>query len=404
MGRKCVTKGAVNLKTMWLPFLVFFQLYGTKIWFVDTIIVSSAFVVLMFSRHLRLSRFQLYFITLVWLFYIYMLLTQLASPYIDPYILGRYLRMILSALFLAVIVSAIRLRATAIKQIVGNLILLHGVVVVAQIVVPPLKEYMAPLVAFPKDMLAFRSFGLVGSYDMASLYICVGMVIFISRYMEKPKERYILSLLFLWGAGLFTGRTFMITGTFILLIAVVAIIWRSGLMTRVWVVIFSIGASVVFWETFGPFLLASMGLLEVGDHALKSNLGIEESYYIGTLGVMVRHIFLPSDPINLFLGGLPDPPSDNGYVRLIYTTGIIGLTWMLFAYIYMVSAVWMRRVLDRWVVVATIILILIYNVKMLMVGARGITELLLLLTYSAYSGSRGSLANSRQAVRRIVSV
>ncbi|MFV2058289.1 MAG: hypothetical protein ACC707_17625 [Thiohalomonadales bacterium] len=312
--------------------------------------------------------------------------------------------MILSALFLAVIVRAIRFRATAIKQIVGNLILLHGVVVVAQIVVPPLKEYMAPLVAFPKDMLAIRSFGLVGSYDMASLYICVGMVIFVSRYMEKRKERYILSLLFLWGAGLFTGRMFMITGTLILLLAVVAIIWRSGLMTRVWVVICSTGALAIFWVTFGPFLLASMGLLEADNYNLNSNFLTDGSYYIGTLGVMVRHIFLPSDPINLFLGGLPDPPSDNGYVRLIYTTGVIGLTWMLFAYIYMASAVWMKRVLDRWVVVATIILILIYNVKMLMIGARGITELLLLLTYSAYSGSRGSLTNSRQAVRRIVSV
>jgi len=69
-----------------------------------------------------------------------------------------------------------------------------------------------------------------------------------------------------------------------------------------------------------------------------------------------------------------------------------------------VSAVWMKRVLDRWVVIATIILILIYNVKMLMIGARGITELVLLLAYSAYSDSRVSLANSRQVVRRGVSV
>jgi len=382
-------------KTILLTVLVFFGLYGSKIGFVDTMVLASAAFALLVPGK-SIDRGYCIFLGLVLVFCVYTLILSILAPEPDYYVLARYLRFLVTAFFLAIAVKGLNVGVESVMRVIAAWILLHGVAILIQMVFPELKSPMAELADFPVEKLSelpyeLRAFGLAGSFDSAAAYLCIGMVLYSYFFSLEKKTRYIAAIMFLWVAGLFTGRTFMLVGSLVLVGLTMAYLMQ-GRMNAGKLLVGGImaGMLMVAFMQFGPFIYASFGVIE--DTGTDSGDEIRSAlrtagYYYGTVETLQSEMALPESPWRLLFGGLPTPDwSDIGYVKIIFTHGVTGLLLLLLLYLLLAHRILtnarnqnLGNKRSLWLVVSVFAIIFAFNYKLLVFGSRGFSEMLFLL-------------------------
>lgn len=392
---------------LWL--FIFLQLFGPKLGFVDTSVLSSGIAAIVVASaatsKLRVNPHYVTFIFALAIFYVYTLFLAAINGGEDSYTLLRYFRFLASAILLPLVFCFLRnYSAETVIRMIGSCMIVHALFVIIQMLFPEFKEVMGPWVGYNNQMFLLRAFGLVGAYDAAAAYLCIGMLIYASLFYAGARGYRIgAAILFLWVAGLFTGRLFMVIGTIILGAIFFYYLFRGAMsaVKLVLLTIFMVGI-VSVWMTFGEFIMASF--TADSDVYLSNELFQREGgYSLSSMGYIsdMMSQFYPEEPINLMFGGLSNPEwTDIGYSKLLYTHGLVGLVWMLCIYVILVVASVSRRrrllELPSIVTMFTFFIILIFNYKMLVFGSRGYTELLLILVLSS------GLANKKCEARNTV--
>ncbi|QHE53727.1 hypothetical protein [Pontibacillus sp. HMF3514] len=264
-------------------------------------------------------------------------------------------------------------------KVIENILLIHAITILIAIVFPEFEAIIQFISSFEKVNLPLRSTGLVSSYEGAGFLCLTGIILnsFNVYYKNKKLLNY-KSFIFIISV-LFTSRTSItVLCILILIMFVYAVI--SG----------KVKSSLNVLKYVAPLAVISLSFL-----ILTTNIGSEyrneiykylpklyyffeyfdDSYtdYGKHTRAVERHIEIGDDinTINLVFGsGTRIESKDPGYIKIIYSTGIIGVIISL--YIYLKSIINLRfltksynykgdlySVLYSWVIFIT----LIYELK-----------------------------------------
>lgn len=374
---------------------VFSQLFGIKLFGVLDITVMASVAAALLLQGTGFDRRFAPFLAGLGLFYSYTLLSVMLSPEPDYHVLARYTRLVVSALLLALIISRWQMNIERVFKAVSLCIVVHAVAILLQMAFPELKNLMGPVVGFVKESHAIRAFGLLGGYDLAALYLCIGMLTSCFLYNREQRLRYVFYLVLMFLAGLFTGRTFMVIGSFELLLGFAVIVWYSSLPRKILFTSVAAGLLGAFVIVFAPLIIQSFNLADhQAEMVLLGQDVSQKGYYNDSLAVLKNQIYLPENGINLLFGGLPSPLVDFGYSRLVYTHGLIGSMLILGLHVLLAWHVWRVEVWGsggnavQWVLLVVLALMLVFNAKMIMIGTRGISEMFLLIMYSGIASGK----------------
>jgi len=155
-----------------------------------------------------------------------------------------------------------------------------------------------------------RGFGLASSFDMAGIVNILGMLSssYLYKINVKNKYYYLLCILIFYIAGIFTGRTFIVLGSFILFWILFKIFFYGNMAINKFYITIVVLLSA-------PFVIQYINLLiiptvkffltgQVDETISITSAGIQGmGYYLGTFEVIIRQLQLPQDWTTFLLGG-----------------------------------------------------------------------------------------------------
>lgn len=341
-----------------------------------TMIVNiSCLIFVSFSRKkTSTSRSVKHIIAYVIVLALYTSLVCMANGEMNSYTLGKPLRL----LFVLLMFNIISTRISGYKtvEIVWGLslaLMIHLVCVYLQFLFPETKLLFYSILDSDKDVvdLRLRAFGLCTSFDGAGLYICVLQTL-LWVIFKTSHSRWIFSLCFASFIGCFlVSRLSMAVSSVYMAMMLLTIFKNDKKFSFLFVL------PVVFVGCYYAYGYAQSIMLDAN---------IEESYRHESVEYLTGEMLeLPSSFLDTLIGtGNRAPSSDIGYVNIIYMIGLIGLGLVLSMYLYTIKSIKFCKIYHRDVylfMLLFIVLLFIFNYKLLLLYARGINDVYLLLIF-----------------------
>ena len=355
--------------------------------------VATALVGLLMFWPTRFSARLLGPIVVALLLLVYTIVVVLSQQAAELFVVVRHARLAFSVIVLALLVSVIPGGERRIVRTIAFGLRLHAAAIYLQIVMPGVRGPIAGLVGIGAERAFFpwRAFGLAGSYDAASFFIAVGMVLALAGMLQERRPRYLVESLLLWGAGVLTGRTFWLVGTILLAVIILVTAFRGRGFSRFVVIGGALAVGIWLAIAVGPLLLLSLFPERYGfsvelERALRS-----AGYYAGTAEVLRSSIRYPSGASFLLGAGSNAAWTDFGYLKIIFMNGIVGLGLLFGFHLWLAGgalARWYRlptRPASDLLLAGVFVLLLAYNVKFLVFGSRAAFELFLLLAFARWT-------------------
>ena len=366
--------------------------YPILICFISTLILCFP------NYRIKLEKNFLAIIGFLCLILIYCLYLQLLHLHWDVYLLGRIIRCLTSVIVFQMIIYKVRPSIDVILKMLIFSILLHSFFIFLQIIFPnPMLLISADYVGLSyiniflgKDniLISGRGFGLSSSFDMAGIINIIGMIICHYMYHNKSKTNffYLIFIFIFYISGFFTGRTFMVIGSLLMVyIIIFLLLYGKNFFQKLFV--FIITLLICLFLVFGlitTIILPTIDYLITGDIPHTGGAGIDNTgYYYGSLKSIIDKFQMPTDLFSILLGGeyLRDAHGDSGILKLLFSTGLIGLLLHYLFYFELFKKFKKVSSVDiyRNVVIPFFIILLIFDIKYIVLLSRGLFEFLILL-------------------------
>lgn len=376
--------------------LIFFQLFGPRFGIIDVSLIFTfivAMICLFSSYQIKVSKVCFLLLVVLFSVLIYTLFINLVllGDELDVFASGRVIRLMLSIFLISIVISRIRPGIITILSIITWSIFIHTLVIALQLLSHEFLWFSAKMVGLSQTNLLVdtRAFGLASSFDVAGLYICIGMLVQMYLYFNYRQKFYRIIIFFFFVVlGVFTGRTFMIVGGAISVIFFILITLYGKRRQHKLVLVFLFsGLSVLFFTYFYPLLKASILFvldLPFGHLVNITKVGVK-GYYVGSIAVWLDFFILPDNVTHLFFGGsgLRDAYSDAGIIKIIYSIGLVGLLMTLsfyFVIIYTMRHSCHHSIFWRFFI-PLLLLYFIIDLKTITIYSRGNTELLVIIFF-----------------------
>ena len=272
---------------------------------------------------------------------VYVVLISVVNCKINSFEYFRLLRCIVTYLIILMFLSS---RKYSIDEVLSSLLLVlffHAVAIILGVVYPPFKEMITFISQYDKELLRYRSSGFLAGFDDAGMLCNIGMIIDYMMRRNKGKGVGFNTIIFALGATL-ASRFNMVCMLFVLIVIMVLETKNNKIFSKLIVFGLSIIGIVfvgVFWvlttnvnPTLKVVLLNRFPQLQVFYNALLS------SYT--DYGVYTKQITRHWHPAPISFGeivfgqGIRIENTDIGYVKSVYSYGLIGILWVLGCYLF----------------------------------------------------------------------
>lgn len=370
-------------------FIIFLNLYFP---------ISPYFVmgldVLFALRYVQFIRIRPYSFLIICSFLL-LLCSVVFFPYsdeVETQVLFKYARTFFSSLAIIAIAQNIIVPPNVFMNIVCGAFFCHVIAIVAQILYPPLGVMMAPYFNFTREIsfletIQLRKLGLSGGYDAAAMILVMSTFLSYLLFLLKGKKIYVFFSLLSAGLTLFVSRTGIIGAGVILFIFSIFSLKKKG-VTRF------VGLMLMVLSLFFLIEVVVPILNETNALHVVSNTKTDISYFIqdyrsanGTVEELTgTHLFMYEKLsfFQLLFGAGNSSDSDIGYIQIIFQVGLIGLFLILAIHFWMINKLFSYSKLDvdmrvvKIFCITYIVILLIFNYKILLLYSRGLYEFLLL--------------------------
>lgn len=252
----------------------------------------------------------------------------------DYFEVFRFLRCCTTLLLISLIITSYKIKPVDVFTILKFLFLLNSVAVICCIIWPKLNYYLLPISRMKMDFMSLRSPGLTNGEDAAGFLSVCGIILEIYDRQKKGKGPVSIVLIIFLVSTAFTSRFTMLMASFILVVYFFNLIKHKEI-NRALPLLMLIAPitvlAVLFWILTTGFamnlresLLSSSPQLRALYNSLVSSY-LDYGIYSSAVS---RNISITNvDCFNLIFGsGIKAHVSqDSGYVKTIYSIGIIGL-------------------------------------------------------------------------------
>lgn len=374
--------------------IICIALYGPKIGLIDLSLFAGILATpLVLAKPIKICRQYYVLLWLLGIIVAYSAIVFLASGATE-YVLLRSTRSFLAAGLLGVIFCNLDLKLSSQLDLIVYALILNALVIFVQVVSVNAAQYFASIYEFNKTIVPLRAFGLTAGYDTAG-YLCVtGLILcYVIIFYKGMHLRYIIAIVILTSGVMFTSRSSMILAFSIITSASCIYLVKGSLGSRIFSFVFLMLSLAAISYYLYPLIINTFdaGLFSSDANKKRYLLSFAETDIAAWQQDMWM---LPQESIHLLFGGLADPPSDVGYVKLIFMMGILGLSLVIAAYIYfLIVLVRIRKQISLMqsdegqlhlnIAVVSLLVIqlmqFIFNIKNLYFLSRGHFELLLIM-------------------------
>lgn len=337
----------------------------------------------------RLTKIQKKAILLSFGIFLWSLIVSVVNNNFDAYVLGKFFRVFVSSGFLCFILNNFDFKR---KQLITALIfslLLNTIVVYIQHYFPGTKELFMPVSGFVKKIGEFRSFGLFSSYDSTGLITCVLMLVLWSNYMLNKSVLNLILYFLTFFSTVYISRVSMLMAVLVFLISARQFYIQRGMFF----VKYFIFSPVLLYAGYKIGMLIYNLVLSSLDKSKVSE--INYSYSTNSFDILLNEmIFFPDNIFSFLIGeGINMKYSDIGYIKIIFMIGFLGLLMITFYYFRLFQLFRIKYIKyrlgelevfkrDYLLLLNVLILMFLFNSKLLLLYSRGFNELFLILLLS----------------------
>lgn len=247
----------------------------------------------------------------------------------------------------------------SLKQVMNTLmlvLLVHALSIIVGIVFPTFKEVIQPISQYSIEFMKARSSGLLSGYDDAG-YLCnIGLLlVLVKNTIQKKKLVDIYAFVFMI-AAILTSRVNIVLMVIVLVIIFILNIRKmniKGLLNiSKYLVGIGIFAIIILALTTNIGFGLRTTLLQNYPRLISIVNLMEGSYtdYGVYSGVISRHLNISDLSLNqIFFGaGFRKTTSDVGYVKTIYSIGVIGILLQMIVYVRAIINVHRMRIKNKY--------------------------------------------------------
>lgn len=305
----------------------------------------------------------------------------------DSYAVGRFFRGLTNLILVSVIIKNLRFNQKQILYAIGFTLLFNVIAVYVQTLVPSTKPLFQSISGYEKTLFDLRAFGLFSSYDSAGFCACLCIVFWGLMYIAKKNIVYIAFSFLPLVACLMISRFSMLVAALCFLVIGSVMLRRTKPIYAISIFLpIALVVGYYFYDQAWFIIEASIS----GDKALTS------SYSSSSSSVLLDNmIFFPDNIVSLFFGEGIDPTlSDIGYIKLIFMVGVLGTLFICWTYFYVFKYLKKRYHRNLFVtdndkmmyqfICAFIVLLFVFNSKLLFFYGRGFHDLFIILVFAFY--------------------
>lgn len=386
-----------------------FGLFGPKIGLLDTTaLVSGCYLIfsLLVGKRPKVPQQLMIFVFLQVSLLLYScIIYSIASEghETDLNLVMRAVRSLLTTVTLGVIFYNSEIEVKSFVKVALAVLLCHPIAMGIQLLVPETLDFFAQYWTLGKYPPSLRAFGLTAGLDTSGYFCIFGQVFAASLSLTTGRYfRYNVAYLIFVTAVFFTARNaILITLVLFLIYAFYSmrvkrssvrnyILLQGGAMC---VVLILVVLPLLSYSFFGGSEFLVIADVEVNLHTAYSQNTFDD--------YLAYHLTLPRSIVPLVMGNGLVPPVDPGYVRLIFSTGLIGLSITVGSYFVFVAMA--RRVLvrvlrtyryggseeDAWhlsiaqFMLMILLLTFVFNIKHFYFFTRGFFEIFIIMYFYA---------------------
>jgi hypothetical protein len=384
--------------------LLFMSMFASKIGVIDLSVLSySAIGILLIIRikSPKLPAEQLVLMKMGFLILLYSILLLLITDSNESYVVFRNVRALLSIAILGTVFYNINIPLKGLLNIIIIVIIMHSIAIDLQMLYSPIKMYLAPIVGYNKELLPLRAFGLIGDYDSAGLLCIIGTIISLQLLFHTKSIKYLFSGFLCSMSVFFTSRLNMLILLAILILA--SLLWlksrRSTIKSKIFIIISSLIVGYYIVLLVIPLLYSTIPLIKE-NFSLSNNQSIyiyDSSYGMGSQEYLLNSMWILPDEIagTIFGTGYSPAKSDIGYVNIIFMIGLVGLLVLILFYSYLLRSLrqsmkFLAKINNDnfyintsiYSLIAIILLLFIYNIKLLYLFTRTFHEILIIMYFT----------------------
>lgn len=254
----------------------------------------------------------------------------------------RFLRCGVTLLLIYFFITVYKIDIKQMFHILKFLFLLNALAVILCVIWPQLNYLLIPISKFDKEFLPLRSPGLTNGEDAAGFLSACGIIIEINERQTKGKGPISLVLIIFIISTAFTSRFTLLMAAFILFFDFIVLLKKKAInkVLPLVLMLVPIGIlAILFW------ILTTGVAMEFRNNLLNSSPAIALLYDKLVSSYLDYGIFKDAVTRNITISGVDtwrlffgsgikaSVVQDSGYVKTIYSVGIIGLLAEVFFHI-----------------------------------------------------------------------
>jgi len=301
---------------------------------------------LIWSRKIIANTETIYILLGVFILLVYVILISIIQGENNSF---EYLRLLRCVFTYFIILLFLSKKSYNRDEIVSSLLFvlsIHAICTILSVIFPTFKDWILPISQYTKELLRYRSSGLLSGFDDAGMLSNFGMILDYIMRRNKGKSLGALTFLFAISAAL-ASRFNMICMLLVLLCIVILESRNRKLLSKVivfFISLIAVGFVGVFWIMTTNMSPNLRGMLYSQFPKLRlfydAVLSSYTDYGVYT-NVINRHWFPAEISVSerIFGAGIRINNSDIGLVKSMYSYGIIGISWVLLLYFYSLKIV-----------------------------------------------------------------
>lgn len=336
---------------IFLLFLFFLIVYGISIAGINLrylILILCFFIVCLRFRNFLLNKHSMKLAVFFIGYSIYALLISVIYSTGEHFESFRLLRCVATLLLISAIIQQFKISSKKMFCIVKILLILHAISILVGIIWPPFKEIIQPISQYTKAFTNIRSTGLMNGEDGAGFFCNCGLIMeTVERIQKKETVLSKVNILFLVST-VFTSRFALMFTAIILITAIYVLIKKGDLKHATSIIIVLVPMAIIgvlLWilttgvaMEFRQKLLYKYPLLQGYYDDITSSF-VDYGKYTTIIG---RHTSIGD--LSLFdalfgVGHRLDVSKDVGYIKTMYSIGVIGIVGQIIFYIRSIKMV-----------------------------------------------------------------
>lgn len=334
-------------------------------------------------------------IILTFIIVIWQVLVFIINVNFSAFLLGKYFRIILSTILLGLIISNFSFSAKKVIDIISIILFLHLLAIALQILFPSIVHPMADVFNFDRDTelldrLTIRNLGLAGSFDYAALLSVFGIHVFYLQYKNTRKIIFFILFLLAFLSCFRISRMAMIFGFLVFISHSFILLKKLSLIKKILITPILVGIFIIVFNFAFPILTGSLSFLQ--KTSLNKGFVIDRAEYSTSDKTLLnKHLFFPESAYKILIGEAEKiSGTDIGYIKTIFSIGVIGLLLIIMQYLYMIRRIRVikknetsteLKQLCNYFTFYTLMLFIV-NLKALLLYSRGSHEFVLLMFFT----------------------